>query len=107
MDGERGAAELTRGLIQGDDQGLKCIKCLQLPLSVRVQVLEQDGQPLLDDGGVHAAAAVLICRREQEEQPVNQRAAPLGVGGGGVRSPFTAALHTAVIRALRKGAELI
>lgn len=60
-DGGRQEAVLTRRLIQGDDQRLKCIKCLQLSLRVRVQVLEQDRQPLLDDGRVHAAVAVVIC----------------------------------------------
>lgn len=59
---------LTRRLIQGDDQRLKCIKCLQLSLSVRVQVLEQDRQPLLDDGRVHATVAVIICLVEQEDE---------------------------------------
>lgn len=58
---EAARAVLTGRLIEGDDQRLKCIKCLQLSLSVRVQVLEQDRQSLLDDGRVHAAVAVVIC----------------------------------------------
>lgn len=31
---EVGGVKLTRRLIEGDDQRLKCIKCLQLSLSV-------------------------------------------------------------------------
>lgn len=66
MSGGRGGGELTGRLVEGDDQRLKCIKCLQLSLSVRVQVLEQDGEPLLDDGRVHATVAVVVWETEDE-----------------------------------------
>lgn len=71
MNGKRQKRGLTGRLIQGDDQCLKCIKCLQLSLGVRVQVLEQDRESLLDDGRVHSTVAVIICLREHGDERVS------------------------------------
>lgn len=68
INGRRRDEELTWRLIEGDDQGLKCIKCLQLSLSVGVKVLEQHRQSLLDDGCVHSTVGVIICLLEHEEE---------------------------------------